>query len=106
MPKARLMCEDGVSNPKRLLGLTQGGATFPFAENRIELCCTDPDVIDSVFPGAREYWQNILPEVGSTSSFTSREWAGATFYGRWPFVNVQSPGVTFAITGPWENGAL
>jgi secreted PhoX family phosphatase len=36
------------------------------------------------------------------------EWAGATFSpdGTVLFVNQQSPGTTYAITGPWENGAL
>lgn len=36
------------------------------------------------------------------------EWAGATFSsdGRVLFVNMQSPGTTYAITGPWEDGAL
>jgi secreted PhoX family phosphatase len=36
------------------------------------------------------------------------EWAGACFSsdGRVLFVNQQSPGTTYAITGPWENGAL
>lgn len=37
------------------------------------------------------------------------EWAGATFspiLGEWLFVNLQSPGITFAITGPWDHGAL
>ncbi|GGG71894.1 hypothetical protein GCM10011374_40800 [Kocuria dechangensis] len=36
------------------------------------------------------------------------ELAGATFSpdGRILFFNVQSPGITYAITGPWENGAL
>lgn len=36
------------------------------------------------------------------------EWAGATFSpdGRVLFVNLQSPGVSYAITGPWERGAL
>lgn len=38
----------------------------------------------------------------------SSEWAGATFSpdGRVLFVNLQSPGVSYAITGPWERGAL
>ena len=101
-----LMCEDGGSNPKRLVGLTHDGATFPFAENRISLSSADLDVIDGIYPGAREYWWDTLPADGSARSFTSREWAGATFYGNWLFVNIQSPGVTFAITGPWGNGAL
>lgn len=36
------------------------------------------------------------------------EWAGATFSpdSRVLFVNQQSPGTTYAITGPWEQGAL
>ena len=37
------------------------------------------------------------------------EWAGATFaplVGDWLFANLQSPGITFAITGPWWRGVL
>jgi secreted PhoX family phosphatase len=36
------------------------------------------------------------------------EFAGATFSpdGRTLFLNIQTPGWTFAIWGPWENGAL
>ena len=37
------------------------------------------------------------------------EWAGATFEpknGSWLFASFQSPGITFAITGPWKQGAL
>ena len=45
----------------------------------------------------------------SSTDFTGSEWAGATFEpknGNWLFANVQSPGITFAITGPWKQGAL
>jgi len=42
---------------------------------------------------------------GTTFSANAKqnEWAGAVFSpdGRWLFVNIQTPGVTFAITGPW-----
>ena len=35
------------------------------------------------------------------------EWAGATFHNEWLFANAYgAPGITFAITGPWDNGAL
>jgi secreted PhoX family phosphatase len=34
------------------------------------------------------------------------EFAGATFFGDWLFVNIQTPGITFAITGPWDSGPL
>jgi secreted PhoX family phosphatase len=34
------------------------------------------------------------------------EWAGATFSqdGDWMFINIFNPGVTLAITGPWQDG--
>ena len=37
--------------------------------------------------------------------YRGREWAGATFSpdGQWLFVNIQTPGLTLAITGPWES---
>jgi len=104
-----LMCEDGGSDPKRLVGLTQGGETFTFCENRIALDQGDLAVIDEVYPGVASGFTDSVGESFDGSarrSFTSREWCGACFYGRWLFVNIQSPGVTFAITGPWENGAL
>ncbi len=36
------------------------------------------------------------------------EYSGATYSpdGRWLFVNIQYPGTTYAITGPWERGWL
>ncbi|MFA3791391.1 alkaline phosphatase PhoX [Aliiglaciecola sp. SL4] len=104
-----LMCEDGSSNPKRLIGLTMAGETFPFAENNISLDQGDLAQIDSIYPGTEaNFWDSVGDSIDGSNrrSFTSREMAGACFYGRWLFVNVQSPGVTFAITGPWENGAL
>ena len=41
--------------------------------------------------------------------YNSSEWAGATFApgrGDWLFANLQTPGITFAITGPWHRGGL
>ena len=34
--------------------------------------------------------------------------SGANFdpSGKWLFVNIQTPGITFAITGPWKRGLL
>jgi secreted PhoX family phosphatase len=42
------------------------------------------------------------------ATFVRSEWAGATFShdGDWLFLNVYSPGVTVAITGPWVDGYL
>ena len=45
---------------------------------------------------------------GIRGHFTGSEWAGAcdNADGDWLFANIQSPGITFAITGPWSTGAL
>lgn len=61
----------------------------------------------------QEYLHGLTPD-GSIFPFAENllngsEWAGATFEpknGNWLFVCLQSPGITFAITGPWRNGAL
>ena len=37
-------------------------------------------------------WPQIEP-----GDYRGAEWAGATL-----FVNIRTPGVTFAITGPWD----
>jgi uncharacterized protein len=82
-----LLCEDGDLTGQRLVGLTASGQAFPFAQNNI------------VLNGERN---------GLVGDFRNREWAGATFSpdGRWLFANIQTPGVTFAITGPWKSGGL
>jgi uncharacterized protein len=44
----------------------------------------------------------------SVGDFTGSEFAGACDSpdGQWLFANIQSPGITVAITGPWRKGAL
>jgi hypothetical protein len=81
-----VMCEDG-SGPSFLQGLTRRGEIFPLAENRV------------VLNGER----------GFVGDFSTSEWAGATFEpwtGQWLFVNIQTPGITFAISGPWQHLGL
>jgi uncharacterized protein len=80
------LCEDG-GGSEYVHCLTTDGEIFPFAKNNV------------ILNGERN---------GIVGSFTSSEFAGATFSpdGRWFFVNIQSPGITFAITGPWASGAL
>jgi secreted PhoX family phosphatase len=70
-----VLCEDGLDNANFLRGLTQDGVLFDFAMNAI--------------PGLQE------------------EFAGACFApdGRTLFVNMQDPGITFAIWGPWQREA-
>jgi secreted PhoX family phosphatase len=88
-----LFCEDaaGGSNvaAERLVGLTADGEAFTFAINNVNLSAP----------------RNSRVPAGN---YTGSEWAGACYSpdGRWLFVNIQTPGVTFAITGPWGHGPL
>jgi secreted PhoX family phosphatase len=81
-----VLCEDG-SGQEFLHGLTVEGEIFKFAQN------------DIVLNGERN---------GIIGDFKGSEWAGACYSpdGKWLFANIQSPGITFAITGPWKSGAL
>lgn len=83
-----ILCEDG-SGADFLHGLTVDGNIFRFAQNNVDLRAPNSS-------------------HGITGDFRGSEFAGATYSpdGKWLFVNVQSPGITFAITGPWRNGAL
>jgi secreted PhoX family phosphatase len=80
------ICEDGTALPS-LHGLMRDGRIFRFARNAMRLA------------GERN---------GLIGDFTMREMAGVTYSpdGRWLFFNIQSPGVTFAVTGPWADGGL
>jgi len=79
-----LLCEDpDRARQSFLRGVTDDGELYDFAAN--------------IRPGT-------IP--GSTTPASWDELAGATFLGDWLFVNIQTPGVTFAITGPWHKGPL
>jgi secreted PhoX family phosphatase len=80
-----VLCEDGDRVGQRLQGLTPDGRLFPFAENNLQL------------EGEKNGFQG---------DFRGLEWAGVCFSpdGKWLFANLQTPGLTLAITGPWEKG--
>lgn len=94
-----VLCEDGGESADqfgpgaRLLGLTGGGETFYLAKNNAEL--TDTQI-------ARAGKQ--VPE----GDYRRGEFCGACWdpEGRTLFVNIQTPGITLAITGPWQHGGL
>ena len=92
-----ILCEDG-DGDQRLVGLSLDGRAFDFALNDIRLSAADLAHVDSIFPG--------VAAAIEPADYSGSEWAGATFFGRWLFVNIQTPGITFAITGPWERGIL
>lgn len=81
-----VLCEDGTANPCVHV-LTREGQIARLVRNNV------------VLNGERN---------GLRGNFRSSEFAGATFSpdGRWLFVNVQRPGITIAITGPWERGPV
>jgi secreted PhoX family phosphatase len=98
-----LFCEDGGSGgpnsggavtQQRLMVVHPNGGSYVFARHNFN------------FTGPQ------LTAVGKSASaagnFRNSEWAGACFSpdGRVLFVNLYSPGVTLAITGPWVNGTL
>lgn len=87
-----VLCEDGSRQGQQMHGLTVDGEIFPFAQNNVDLTGGVP-----------------AGKVASPGDYRRREWAGATFGGRkgdWLFANIQTPGITFAITGPWGRGGL
>ncbi len=81
------LCEDGDYGddqyPQRIHHLSQDGKLTTLAANDMQL--------DGI--------------KGFRGDFRGREWAGATFSpdGKWLFANIQKPGITFAITGPWDS---
>jgi secreted PhoX family phosphatase len=81
-----VLCEDG-GGDEFLQGLTTDGQIFRFAQNNVRL------------RGERN---------GLAGDFTSSEWAGPCYSpdGGWLFANIFDPGITVAITGPWQSGAL
>jgi secreted PhoX family phosphatase len=81
-----VLCEDG-GGDEFLHGLTRDGEIFAFAQNNVTL------------RGERN---------GLSGDFRGAEWAGPCYSpdGRWLFANIYEPGITVAITGPWQSGAL
>ena len=98
---AILICEDASTAAtdafgfgQRLMGITGQGDAYIFAKNNVVLS------------------QAQLNAAGKLATLEgdhrANEFAGACFdpTGRYLFVNIQTPGITFAIAGPWANGPL
>jgi len=82
-----VLCEDG-DGIEYVHGLTTDGIIFRFIQNNADLRTT--------------------PYRGFSQDYRGAEFAGACYSpdGKWLFVNIQSPGITFAITGPWGSGGI
>jgi len=94
-----VLCEDGgASNDafgsgSRMLGLNAAGEAYIFAKNNVQL-------------GADQI--GAAGKLVAAGDYRGSEFAGACFdpTGRVLFVSIQSPGITFAIAGPWARGNL
>jgi hypothetical protein len=74
--------------------MTRDGRIFPFCANNVDF---------RALRGGR------YSRPGGTvfaGDYRGSELAGAVFDGEWLFLNIQSPGITVAITGPWARGPL
>ena len=82
-----VLCEDGDLKPQRLHGLSKTGQLFAIAST------------NAVLKGEKN---------GFKGDFRGSEWAGSCFSpdGKWLFANLQDPGLSVAITGPWTAGGL
>lgn len=94
-----MLCEDGGNSPdafgtgSRLVGLTRAGEAYHFAKNNVVL---DAQQIANA-------GKNVAAGDYRDSEFCGACWDPT---GRWLFVNLQTPGITLAITGPWWRGNL
>jgi uncharacterized protein len=94
-----IVCEDGGNSADpfgtgtRILGISAQGDSFIFCKNNISLSAAQITGADkSIAPG----------------NYRGSEFAGACWEpsGRILFCNIQTPGITFAITGPWGVGGI
>ena len=89
-----IVCEDGGSSVDtfgtgtRLLGINAEGDSFIFCKNNIDLSAAQISGVD----------KKIAPANYRDSEFAGACWEPS---GRVLFCNVQAPGITFAIWGPW-----
>ena len=90
-----VLCEDGGvgRDGSRLLGLSAAGRAYEFCRNLVQLS-SDQVAAAGKTVGAGDY-------RGSEFCGACFDRAGSTL-----FVNLQQPGISFAIRGPWRRGNL
>lgn len=94
-----VLCEDGgasvdaFGSGSRLLGLNPAGEAYILVKNNLQLGAAELAAAGKLVPAG---------------DYRGIEFCGACFdpTGRVLFVNIQTPGITFAITGPWGAGNL
>ncbi len=94
-----IVCEDGggsrdaFGTGARLLGISAGGDSFIFCKNNISLSAAQIASAD----------KTIAPGDYRGSEFAGACWEPS---GRVLFCNIQTPGITFAISGLWGAGGV
>lgn len=82
--------------------VTRDGVAYDFAKV--------PKSVDLVLEDFDDFEEDCTadPLPGPGEIFGASETAGVVFSpdGKWLFLNIQTPGITLAITGPWHKGAL
>ncbi len=82
--------------------VTPEGVAYDFARvpNRVDLVLDDPEDFEEDCSAA--------PLPGPGEVIGASETAGVVFSpdGSWQFLNIQTPGIKLAITGPWHQGRL
>jgi len=94
-----VLCEDGdpavdrYGPGTRVLGLTAAGDSYILAKNNVVLMAED---------------LRLAGKAVSPLDYRGMEFAGACFdpRGEVLFFNLQQPGITFAVWGPWDRGNL
>jgi len=101
---AIVMAEDGSEDRQFVRALLPGTTTvIPIAENLVDVRL---QLIDA---SGKLYDPNVPDDdYGPTDGLGRSEFAGPRFSpdGKWLFVNIQVPGITCAITGPWHSLGL
>lgn len=84
----------GTVDSQHLKVLNPEGSTYTFAKHN--------------FNFTREQLDAAGKPLAPAGNFRNTEWAGSVFSsdGRVLFVNLYTPGITLAITGPWQRGSL
>ncbi|AKM10439.1 PhoX family protein [Croceicoccus naphthovorans] len=87
--------DDGFGAGQRLMGYSAQGAAYILAKSNVAFDDAD------------------IASIGRTGQFPADDYRGSEFCGacfdpsgQTLFVNVQTPGITFAIRGPWASGNL
>ena len=100
---AIVICEDGNFRSNFVRGFLPDGSIVSVAENLV-------GVQRHLLEASGKLYDPTVPDdgVAAGKGIGYSEFAGPTFSpdGTWLFVNIQVPGITCAITGPWEDLGL